>query len=247
MTQSALAVICSAMKPFKRPPKKYQPDGYDILYEDWDVLVGNKAAGYLSVNAKFDREKSIQAELDHYIRKGQAKSHKSIFVVHRLDQPTTGVLIFAKSEAAQLYLKSNWTKTKKTYLAIVHGLLKKKKGRISSQLEEDEDYVVHSSQEGGKIAHTEYKVIKEAGDLSLVEINLVTGRKNQIRVHMAAEGHPVVGDVKYGDAQKDRGLRIKNLALHAAAIEFDHPHSKKRMKIEAPVPGHFHWLVRHDY
>jgi len=235
------------MKPFKRPPKKYEPEGYEIIHEDWDILVGNKGAGYLSVHAKFDNETTIQAELDHYIRKGQAKSKKCVFVVHRLDQPTTGVLIFAKSEEAQFYLKKNWPNTQKTYLAIVHGALKTKKGRISSQLEEDEDYVVHSSQEGGKIAHTEYEVLKEAGDFSLLKINLITGRKNQIRVHMADEGHPVVGDTKYGDIHRDRRLKFKNLALHAATIEFNHPHSKERMKFSAKVPPYFQKLVQYDY
>lgn len=234
------------MKPFKRPPKKYQPEGYDIIHEDWDILVGNKEAGYLTVHAKFDRETTIQAALDHYIRKGQAKSRKCVYVVHRLDQPTTGVLIFAKSEAAQLFLKKNWPNTKKTYLAIVHGILKKKKGRISSQLEEDEDYVVHSG-EGGKIAHTDYEVLKEANGFSLLKIDLVTGRKNQIRVHMADEGHPVVGDTKYGDVHADRKLKMKNLALHAATIEFNHPHSRERMKFFAHVPPYFQKLVPYNY
>jgi tRNA pseudouridine32 synthase/23S rRNA pseudouridine746 synthase/23S rRNA pseudouridine1911/1915/1917 synthase len=232
------------MKPFKRPPKKYQPDGYDIIYEDWDILVGNKEAGYLSVNAKFDRENSIQAALDRYVRKGQKKSNKCVYVVHRLDQATTGVLLFAKSEAAQLYLKSNWPNTKKTYFAVVHGILQKKQDRISSQLEEDEDYIVHSSDKGGKIAHTEYEVVKESGSLSLLKVNLITGRKNQIRVHMADAGHPVVGDTKYGDVEADRRLKIKNLALHAETIEFNHPHSKERMKFSAKIPDYFHKLFK---
>lgn len=235
------------MKLFQPPPKKYQPEGYEIIYEDWDILVGNKAAGYLTVAAKFDRETTIHAALNHYIRKGQAKSRKCAYVVHRLDQPTTGVLLFAKSESAQMYLKKNWPNTTKTYLAIVHGLMKKKRGRISSMLEEDEDYVVHTSKDGGKIAHTDYEVIKESNSLSLVKINLITGRKNQIRVHMADEGHPIVGDTRYGNIPLDRQMKFKNLALHAMTIEFNHPHNRERMKFSAPVPKHFPKLVSYNY
>lgn len=223
----------------KKIPKKYQPKGYDILYEDRDLFVGNKAPGFLTVAAKFDRVNTIHNALNQYVRKGQVKSHKSVFVVHRLDQATSGILLFAKTEAAQIFLKENWPSTTKIYLAVVHGHLKNKKGRISSHLEEDEDYVVHSSNERGKLAHTEYEVIAETAHASLLRVHLLTGRKNQIRVHLADEGHPVIGDSKYGNPR----FKFKNLALHALSIEFTHPFSKKRMAFAAPVPRYFHQLV----
>ena len=187
------------MPPFKKVPKKYQPKGYDIIYEDVDLLVGNKAAGALTVAALWNKADTIHDALIDYVRKGSAKSKKGIFVVHRLDQATTGVLIYAKSPEVQYFLKDNWKSTIKTYYAIVHGKLQKKNDKISSFLEEDEDYKIHSNAKGeGKLAETEYQVLKETQHFSLVKINLITGRKNQIRVHMADIGHPVVGDPKYG-------------------------------------------------
>jgi tRNA pseudouridine32 synthase/23S rRNA pseudouridine746 synthase/23S rRNA pseudouridine1911/1915/1917 synthase len=138
-------------------------------------------------------------------------------------------------------LKENWPTTVKTYFAIVHGHLAKKSDTISSYLFEDEDYVVHSNQEQkGKLAHTEYTVVKETAKFSLLKINLITGRKNQIRVHMADAGHPVVGDTKYSDPNTSYR---KNLALHAAAITFTHPHSRQRVSVEAPLPKHFAMLM----
>lgn len=235
------------MKPqFKKPPKKYQPKGFDILHEDVDLLIGNKAGGFLTVAAKWNPEDTIHSALNHYVRKGNPKSRKCVYVVHRLDQGTTGVLIYAKSEAARDFLKDDWKNTIKTYYAVVHGIMTKKSGIISSYLEEDEDYVVHSSSKPGvkgRLAETEYAVLKEANDLSLVRINLLTGRKNQIRVHFSDAGHPIAGDIKYGK----EWTKYKKLALHSASIEFTHPFSRLRMKVEAPVPEHFKKLIHYPY
>ena len=224
-------------------PKKYHPKGFEILYEDRDVIVGNKAAGFLSVAALWEKENTIHNALNVYIRKGQAKSRKCVYVVHRLDQATTGVLIFAKTQEAQVYLKDNWKSTIKTYYAIVHGCPKKKSDTLSSYLTEDDDYVIHSSQDpsAGKLAFTEYTVLKENAKFSLLKINLLTGRKNQIRVHLADLGHPVVGDEKYGKSG------FKHLALHAASVEFTHPFNKRRLTFTTPVPGHFRVLVDYAY
>ncbi len=222
-------------------PKKYQPRGYEILYEDRDLLVGNKAAGFVTVEAKWSRGDTIQDAVSHYLRKGNPRARNLAYVVHRLDQATTGVLIFAKSETAQQVLKNNWPTTVKTYFAVVHGILQNKSGKISSYLLEDDDYVVHSSQnQEGKLSHTEYEVVQETGPFSLLKINLLTGRKNQIRVHMAEAGHPLVGDAKYGGSK----AKSKNLALHAASIVFTHPHSRERITVSAPLPEHFRKFVR---
>ncbi len=229
----------------KKIPSKYQPKGFRILHEDRDVIVGNKSPGILTVGALWEQENTIHNILNQYIRKGNSRSRACVFVVHRLDQATSGALIFAKTEEVQQYLKNNWKSTVKTYFAIVHGLLTKKSGTIESYLSEDEDYHVHSSQDAGsgKLAQTQYEVLTEVAGFSLVKINLLTGKKNQIRVHMAELGHPVVGDGKYGKAN----TKFKNLALHSASLEFTHPFTQKRILIKASVPAYFHDLIPFDY
>lgn len=222
-------------------PKRYHPKGFEILYEDRDVIVGNKAPGFLTVAAKWNREHTIHSALNSYVRKGNSKSRKVVYAVHRLDQDTTGVLIFAKTFDAQTFLKNHWRDTKKIYYAVVHGRLPQKKGMFSSRLIEDDEYVMHSTKDAGqgKLAHTQYEVVKETGNLSLVKINLLTGRKNQIRVHFADAGHPVVGDAKYGSQKR----RYPRLALHAQAITFVHPFHGKRINIETPIPEYFYTLI----
>jgi len=151
------------------------------------------------------------------------------------------VLVFAKTEAAQLFLKDHWKDTVKTYYAVVYGRLAQQAGTFSSYLIEDEDYVMHSTEESGqgKLAHTAYVVVKETEKYTLVKIDLLTGRKNQIRVHFADQGHPVVGDVKYGRGIAQPG----RLALHSHSITLTHPFSKARLTFEAPVPEYFRALV----
>ena len=224
-------------------PKKYQPKGFEILHEDRDIIVGNKAAGYLTVSALWEKINTVHHALNIYVRKGQLRSRKCVYVVHRLDQATTGILIFAKSPQAQVYLKDNWKSTIKTYYAVVYGHMVKKSDTVTSYLQEDDEYMIHSSQNDkqGKLAQTEYQVVKENNKFSLLKINLLTGRKNQIRVHMADLGHPIVGDDKYGKSG------FKHLALHAYCIEFDHPFNQKRTKITAPVPEYFQKLVDYAY
>jgi len=225
----------------KKIPKRHQPKGYEIIHEDVDIIVGDKAPGFLTVSALWNKETTIHRALNNYVRKGQLKSHKRVFVVHRLDQATSGVLIFAKTPQAQIFLKDHWKETKKIYYAIVHGKMMQKEGLITSHLYEDEEYMMHSTEdtEHGKLAQTAYKVIKESDRFTLLEIDLLTGRKNQIRVHLAQEGHPIVGDSKYGKHTK----KYPRLALHSHMISFLHPFSKKRLTFTVPVPEFFNALV----
>jgi RluA family pseudouridine synthase len=229
----------------KKVPAKYQPRGFKILHEDLDIIVGNKAPGLLTVAAKWEADNTVHGLLNQYVRKGNPRSNKVVYVVHRLDQATSGVLIFAKSEAVQHFLKDNWKTTTKTYYAIVHGHMATKSGIISSYLSEDENYMMHSSEdsESGKLAQTEYVVVKETPKYSLVKINLLTGKKNQIRVHMAEAGHPIVGDAKYGPGFQ----KFNDLRLHSAEIDITHPHKKVRMSFKAPVPEYFKSLVAYEY
>lgn len=229
----------------KKIPKKYQPKGFEILHDDLDIIVGNKAPGILTVKALWEKENTVHNLLNQWVRKGNPRSTKCVYVVHRLDQATSGILIFAKTEEVQQFLKNNWKSTIKTYYAIVHGRMEKKSGTIQSYLSEDEDYVVHSSKtsEEGKLAITEYSVVNETDKFSLLKINLLTGKKNQIRVHLAGEGHPIVGDEKYGKGKSN----FKNLCLHSAELEITHPHSKKRMTFKASAPAYFRNLIDYEY
>lgn len=226
-------------------PKKYQPKGFDIIYEDKDLIVGNKAAGVLTVKALWNKDDTIHHALNQYVRKGQVKSHKRVFVVHRLDQDTTGVLVFAKTPQAQAFLKDNWVNTVKYYYAIVQGEVVKKSGTISSYLEEDEDYVVRSTKDykKGKFARTDYDVLKSIGKYTLVKVNLLTGKKNQIRVHFKEYGHPIVGDDKYGQ----KSARQRHLMLHAHTIKFLHPFTRKPVEFKAEVPWYFRNLIDYAY
>lgn len=226
------------MKPV---PRKYHPKGFPILFEDEHLIVGNKAAGLLTVGANWERENTVHHLLNQYVRKGNLRSHKHVFVVHRLDQHTSGLLIFAKSERVQESLKDNWKDTQKTYYAVVHGKMEKVSGLFESYLFEDDKYVVHSFDDParGKFAQTAYTLIKVTPKYSLVKIDLLTGRKNQIRVHFACAGHPLVGDTKYGRP----GERYPHLALHAKALSFTHPVTHARLSFETELPKYFDDLV----
>ncbi|MFA5088450.1 MAG: RluA family pseudouridine synthase [Candidatus Omnitrophota bacterium] len=225
----------------KKVPKRHQPKGFDILYEDADIIVGNKAAGSLTVSALWNKEDTIHSALNRYVRRGNARSRKCVYAVHRLDQATSGALVFAKTERAQRFLKDHWKETAKIYYAVVHGHFSQKSGTLSSYLVEDDDYVVHSVPDGtqGKLARTAYTVVKETGKFSLLKIDLLTGRKNQIRVHCADAGHPVAGDTKYGRSDTPR----ERLALHAQSISLTHPFSGRRLTFEAGLPEYFNKLV----
>jgi len=220
-----------------KPTKKRQPRGLPILHEDKDILVVAKPTGLLTIGT--DREKSRTAHylLNDYVRKGDPKSRNRVYVVHRLDKDTSGILIFAKSEEAKKYLQEHWEDTDKHYLAIVHGRLTPKEGTITSYLAENAAQKVYSTPDHakGKLSHTEYKVLQENRGLSLVEIHLLTGRKHQIRVHFAEKGHPVAGDKKYGNTP----LVCKHLALHARSISFIHPYSGEQMRFEIGMPAEF--------
>lgn len=191
---------------------------FDILYEDDRIIVIDKPAGLLTTHTKVTgraaRESQATAEnfLNDYVRKGQLKSKKRVWLVHRLDRETSGVMMFAKDEATANWYRDNWSElTEKTYVAKVEGKLEADEGRFESYLKDDPKTMKVRSvwpDEGGKLAITEWK---RQGDQ--VEVKLKTGRKNQIRVHFAEAGHPVKGDEKYGARKSDR------LYLHAKELK----------------------------
>jgi 23S rRNA pseudouridine1911/1915/1917 synthase len=222
-----------------------------IVYEDDALIVVEKKNGLLTVPVKADsKETTVFSILKEYVRK---QSHRNtVHVVHRLDRETSGLLVFAKSPELQEYMRTYWRQlvTKRSYVALVEGKLEKNEGKITSWLTEDSRTALVSSSpvdNGGQLAITNYKVLKESAlqtdeadlktEYSLVELNLETGRTNQIRVHMASMGHPVVGDRKYGNGNESSP--IDRLCLHARVLEFIHPMTEKKVRFEAPMPKEF--------
>ncbi len=231
-------------KAFKPVPKRFHPPGMPILYEDHDLLVVDKPSGLLTVT--YDAEVSdlptAYEILGRYVLYGNPKSHNKVFMVHRLDRDTSGVLVFAKHEAARAYLIEEWPSFFKTYQAVVAGIPPEKDGVIESYLAEDSSYKMYSvsDPEKGVFASTGFTVLKTGAQRALLELQLHTGKKNQIRVHLSEKGFPVLGDRKYGD--KSRG--IKRLALHAASLTLKHPHTHQPMTFSSKVPDYFGTLLR---
>ena len=220
-----------------------------VIYEDNALIVVEKKNGLLTVpyNPK-SSEMTAYSILKDYVRK--QSNRNTVHVVHRLDRETSGVLVFAKSAELQEYMRNYWKQlvTRRTYVALVEGHLEKKEGTITSWLTEDnQTAMVYSSDKdnGGQKAITNYKVLKATtigeGDqemnISLVELNLETGRTNQIRVHMQSIGHPIIGDRKYGHGNEYSP--IDRLCLHARTLEFIHPMTEKKARFEAPLPKEF--------
>ena len=230
-----------SQKNFKSPPKRYQPKGLSILYEDRDILVVDKVNGLLTVSNEKVRENTAYYLLNTYVRKGNQKSRNRVFIVHRLDRGTSGIIVFAKNENAKRYLQEKWQGFEKKYYAVVHGTLPIKEGVLTSYLAENRAHKMYSvdDPQKGKLAKTGYKVLRESKKYSLLEIGLLTGRKNQIRVHFAEKGCPVAGDKKYG--KKIKG--IKRLTLHATSITILHPYTKEKMTFKTKVPAYFESLV----
>lgn len=217
--------------------QRRRPGGLTILFEDRELLVIDKPAGLLTMATETVRERTAYWMATDYVRKGFTGSRHRVFIVHRLDRDTSGVLVFAKTLEAKNYLQDHWDEVEKTYLAVAHGLFAEPEGTISSYLTENRAQVVYSTPDPalGKLSHTAYRVLREGNGLSLLEIRLLTGRKNQIRVHLADRGHPVLGDGKYG--RPDDGC--KRLALHARTLVLRHPSTGQCLTFETPAPVRF--------
>jgi 23S rRNA pseudouridine1911/1915/1917 synthase len=219
------------------PPKEIPLAGLKLLHEDDDVIVVVKEAGLLSIAADDKEELTAYRQLMAHVRNRNASQR--IFVVHRLDRDTSGVMMFAKSERVQQELQTTWQDTvqERTYVALVEGQVKKPEGTVSSWLKENKAMKMYSSPypNDGQHAVTHYKVLQANRSFSLLEVRLETGRKNQIRVHMQDLGHPIVGDKKYGS----RSRAIGRLGLHARVLAFVHPTTGQLMRFEADIPKLF--------
>ena len=213
--------------------------GLKIIYEDELFLVIDKPFNLLTVASDKEKEKTAYVEVAKYIKQNNSKER--IYVLHRLDKDTSGVLVFCKDEKIKNNLQEIWNDivSKREYVAVVEGTLKNKNGTIKSYLKEGKNRLVYSTSEReGKLAITEYNVMKANKNNSLVKINLLTGRKNQIRVHFKDLGHPLVGDKRYGAITDS----LKRLCLHATKIEFKYNH--KIYSFESRVPANFENLIR---
>lgn len=217
------------------------PRGLAIVYEDRDILVVDKPAGLLTMGTERDKTRTAYYILTDYVRKGSTKSRNRVFIVHRLDRETSGLLVFAKNLEVKLRLQRAWGETEKKYLAVVHGRCERQSGTITTYLAENKARFAYSTRDAaaGKWARTAYTVLKQTNHFALLEIDLLTGRKNQIRVHLADIGHPVVGDRKYGEENK----AYPRLALHARMLSFNHPVGGKRLVFKTAAPPYFRQLV----
>jgi 23S rRNA pseudouridine1911/1915/1917 synthase len=211
--------------------------GLTIMYEDADLIIIDKQAGLLSVATEEEKELTAYRELTEHVRRTNANSR--IFVVHRLDRDTSGVMMFAKSEAVQQKLQTEWREavSDRVYIAVVEGKVRKNEGTIKTWLKESKTLKMYSSRTAndGQEAITHYKTLKTSANYSLLEVRLETGRKNQIRVHMQDIGHPIMGDKKYGAVRNTLG----RLGLHASILAFKHPTSGKDMFFESKIPDKF--------
>ena len=213
-----------------------------IIYEDSDLIIVEKKEGLLTVTTGTGLEITAFSILKNYVKKSSAAN--KIYTVHRLDRETSGVLLFSKNRDIQHFLRNNWHEvvTRRVYSAVVEGKVLKEEDQIVSWLTENEVSLKIKSasyDNGGKQAITNYKRVKFTEDYSLLEIELETGRKNQIRVHMESIGHPIVGDRKYGST-----VNIGRLALHARVLEFYHPVTGELVHFESPVPKELFKLVK---
>ena len=220
--------------------KKVVRAGVPILYEDSDLVVIEKPSGLLSVATAFEKGETVHALLKaHY-------HPKKVFVVHRLDQETSGVMMFALNQAASDRLKELFEvhNIERAYTAIVEGQILTPKGTWKSYQYEDSQYVVHETEDEtyGKLAVTHFQTIASSKHYTQLELKLETGRKNQIRVHCQSAGHSVVGDKKYGAHSNP----IKRLCLHAHILGFQHPFTKKNLRFESAPPKEFNRLVSRE-
>lgn len=215
----------------------------NIVYEDDFLLVVNKREGLLSVSTAKVHERTAFHILSDYVKKNDPRS--KIFVLHRLDRDTSGLMMFAKTRAVQEKMQSNWNEviTKRTYVAVVEGMPEKERDILTTNLKENAEARVYVVESGGKEAITRYEVLRSNGKYSLLELNLETGRKNQIRAQMEYIGHPIAGDSKYGAETNPTG----RLMLHAQRLNFIHPETGEEMRFDTRIPDAFKSLVSKNW
>jgi 23S rRNA pseudouridine1911/1915/1917 synthase len=207
--------------------------GLKIIHLDDAVVVVDKPTGLLSMGSEREKERTAHRLINEYLKTLTRSRLQQAFIVHRLDRETSGLMVFARNQSTQTILQQNWKKVAKRYLAVVEGSPANGQGTLKDHLVESNSFMVHRVDKGGDLAITHYRVLRRDGDKSLLELTLETGRKNQVRVQLAALGHPIIGDRKYG-ASTDP---VRRLALHAYELKFRHPVSGASMGFHSSLPG----------
>lgn len=227
---------------FTRPFVVFSHPRIKLVYEDNDIIVINKGSGILSVSTDNVKDGTAYSILRDYLKKKDPRL--MLFVVHRLDRDTSGLMMFAKNVEAKEAMQHNWNNMvlDRRYVAVVEGKVEQEEGVVKSYLAETSQFEVYSTQnpDEGQLAITRFKRLQCNNGYSLMELSLDTGRKNQIRVHMKDLGHPIVGDRKYGA----KASPIHRLGLHARTLHFAHPVTKKEMLFETPIPSRFLSLLK---
>lgn len=221
-----------------RGPEPDNSQRFAIVYEDDHIIVVDKHAGILSIATENEKEHTVYFHLRAHVKKSNPKN--KLFIVHRLDRDTSGLMMFAKSVEVRQFLQENWRDviTERKYIAVTEGVFNERVGIITSYLHENQSSLkMYSDQnpEKGKKAVTHYKVLKSNKNFSMLEVHLDTGRKNQIRVHLQEMGHPIVNDKKYGSTSNP----IKRLGLHSQVLSFVHPVTREQMHFSTPIPSKF--------
>lgn len=213
--------------------------GLKIVHLDDAIIVVDKPAGLLSMGSDREKERTAHRILNEHLKTLTKSPRQQAFIVHRLDRDTSGLMMFARSESIQAALRQNWKKVQKKYLAVVEGAPASVSGTLKDQLIETGALKVRRVEHGGVLAITHYRVIARRADRSLLELTLETGRKNQIRVQLAAVGCPIVGDRKYG-AKTDP---VRRLALHSCELSFLHPITRAPMEFHSGLPAKLKSLI----
>ena len=208
----------------------------DVVYEDKDIIVINKPYNLLTISNENEKEKTLYHQVYMYLKR-KNKNNK-VFIVHRLDKDTSGLVVFAKSEKVKKILQNNWDATIRHYVAVVCGQMPKDRGVIKSYLKETKTLLVYSTNDtkNGKLAITEYEKVMGNDLWTMLNINIKTGRRNQIRVQLNDIGYPLIGDRKYNPKKTDP---IRRLGLHANYLSFLHPVTGKKMEFDIDIPTTF--------
>lgn len=234
-------IVQISKQPVHKTVKEKKSDLPEIIYEDDEMVVINKPSGLLSISNEKEISKTAFRIMQDYVCLKNPKNR--IYVVHRIDKETSGVLVFIKNEKLRNALQLHWNDYVKTrkYIAIVEGKMPESTGKIVTWLKKSETNLMYSSKsKQGQKSITNYKVIKDNGRFSMLEVDIDTGRKNQIRVHLKESGHTIVGDNKYGPALDP----LNRLGLHAYILEFEHPFSHKIYSFKAKIPVCFNQVFK---
>jgi 23S rRNA pseudouridine1911/1915/1917 synthase len=235
--------VITILSPDEAHVAQVMPKKLRIVYEDESIIVIDKPVNLLSIASVAEQEKTAYAYLTDYVRKGDTWSHERVWIVHRLDRETSGLMVFARTEEAKNELQDAWDNVEKHYFAVVEGRPKLPKGELRSHLDERNPFIVFSVPEAEytREAVTYYEVVDTTPRYSLIKLQLETGRRHQIRVQLTEIGCPIIGDAKYGS-----GVNPANrLGLHSAYLRIPHPLTGKLMEFESPLPDPLAQLFKH--